>query len=503
MATTLGPLRPGLPAGFVTLSSHSALEPLWILANARTAGALLLAVMGLGLRYRRGGEDQRRQLLWFLLAAIVAVVFFCAVLVASAPKTLLFAVPLIPATVTIAILRHQLLDIRLVVSRFLAWLLLSVAAVAAYVVLLAVLALFVSANLGRSAVATVVVAVVVAPLLPRLQRLVDRAMYGDRRDPARMAAKVGRLLQGPGGGLAGVVSAVRHALRVPYVAVTAFGSVLASDGTRPTAPVHSIPLAFGVETVGELVVGLRPGERAMAEVDRDALALVAVPLAVAIHATGLSAELSESRERLVAAREEERQRLRRDLHDGLGPALTGVAMAADAAANLVGRDATRGAELIASVRRDTRLAIGDVRRLIDNLRPLALEELGLLGALRRRAQEISSVPGGVTVQVLVDRPDATPAIPSGVEVAAFRIVTEALTNVVRHSEAQRAVVRLRYCDVLEVEIVDNGPANNGPWQAGVGLQAMRERAGELGGLCEVGPSPEGGRVYVSLPLGPQ
>jgi signal transduction histidine kinase len=134
---------------------------------------------------------------------------------------------------------------------------------------------------------------------------------------------------------------------------------------------------------------------------------------------------------------------------------------------------------------------------------LALDELGLLGALRQRADELSSGPGSVTVQVIVDSTEAIPAIPAAIEVAAFRIVVEALTNVVRHSLAERAVVRLRFRQALEVEIVDDGPSHRDPWRAGVGLRAMGERAAELGGRCEAGPSPEGGRVYASFPLAPK
>ncbi|WBQ07826.1 sensor histidine kinase [Kribbella sp. CA-293567] len=492
------PLFDGGPAGYLQLASYDALQPLWTATEIRGLLAILLAIACLVIRYRRATETGRRQLLWLLLASIIVIVFMTPwALVTGTPIFVLLAIPLIPASVAIAIVRHQLFDIRLVVSRALTWALLSILAVGAYVALVAITDSFISSRLGRSATVTVLVALLVAPVLPRLQRLVDRAMYGDRRDPARVASRVGEeLSSGVAGGMPGVVEAVRSALRLPYVAVAADGTLLASAGVAGT--VVPVELSYGGTTVGSLLVGLRPGESALSGTDRNVLALVAVPLAVAVHATRLSLELQTSRERLVAAREEERRRLRRDLHDGLGPTLTGVAFAADAAANLISQDPARASELLGTLRTDTRAAIADVRRLVDDLRPPALDELGLVGALRQRADALSWRADGASVSVQVSA-DGLPALPAALEVAAYRIATEALTNVVRHSSARTAVLTLRCDSHLEVEVTDDGPPN-GAWTPGVGLQAMQERASELGGEFTAGPSPAGGRVHATFPM---
>ncbi|MEU0877057.1 sensor histidine kinase [Lentzea sp. NPDC005914] len=475
--------------GYLKLPGYAELGPLWIVSELRTLAALLAGVVALAVRYRRG-EDS---VLWLLLAASVAAAFVVPwSFVAGTPVFVLLAIPLIPIAVTIAIVRNQLLDIRLVVSRVLAWLLLSAVVLVVYGVLVAVLDRFVSAQLGRPVVATVVVALLVAPVLPRLQRLVDRALYGDRGDPARVVSKVSEHLAGEG--LAGVVEAVRVALRVPYVALTAFDVTLASDGTRPSHVVE-VPLQYNGAVVGALHVGVRTGSSALGAADRNVLSLVAAPLAVAVHATLLSTQLQASRERLVTAREEERRRLRRDLHDGLGPTLTGVALSADAATNLLATDPDRTRSLITGVSADVRTAIADVRRLVEDLRPPALDELGLLGALRQRAEHLVRTP----LQLRLDVPDTVPALSAAVEVAAYRIATEALTNVVRHSGASLVVVRLTCGDELEVEVTDDG-APNGPWSPGVGMQAMRERAAELGGGLEAGPIEGGGRVWARLPV---
>ncbi|MDT7790280.1 MAG: two-component system, NarL family, sensor kinase [Pseudonocardiales bacterium] len=476
--------------GYLKLPGYAELGPLWIVSELRTLAALVAGVVALAVRYRRG-EDS---VLWLLLAASVAAAFVVPwSFVAGTPVFVLLSIPLIPIAVTIAIVRHQLLDIRLVVSRVLAWVLLSAVVLVVYGVLVAVLDRFVSAQLGRSVVATVVVALLVAPVLPRLQRLVDRALYGDRGDPARVVSKVGEHLAGEG--LAGVVEAVRVALRVPHVALTAADHSLASVGARPENVV-TLPLEYDGAVVGELHVGVRTGESALGAADRNVLSLVAAPLAVAVHATLLSTQLQASRERLVTAREEERRRLRRDLHDGLGPTLTGVALSADAATNLLATDPDRTRSLLTGVSADVRTAIADVRRLVEDLRPPALDELGLLGALRQRAEYLVRTP----LQLRLDVPESVPQLSAAVEVAAYRIATEALTNVVRHANATSVVVRLTCAEELEVEVTDDGPPN-GPWSPGVGMQAMRERAAELGGGVEAGPIEGGGRVWARLPVG--
>ncbi len=449
-------------------------------------------MVALAVRYRRGDDLVRRQLSWLLLATVTVAGFVAPwSFIASTPVFVLLSIPLIPIAITIAIVRHRLLDIRLVVSRVLTWLLLSGIVLVVYGALVAVLDRFVSAQLGRSVVATIVVALLVAPVLPRLQRLVDRALYGDRDDPARVVSRVGEHLAGSG--LAGVVSAVRTALRVPYVALSA--DAFSEEGVRPEKVVV-VPLEYDGAVVGELHIGVRPGSGDLGTADRNVLGLVAAPLAVAVHATLLSTQLQASRERLVTAREEERRRLRRDLHDGLGPTLTGVALSADAATNLLSADPDRTRALLTGVSADVRTAIAEVRRLVEDLRPPALDEFGLLGALRQRAEHLVRAP----VQLRFDVPDDVPVLPAAVEVAAYRIALEALTNVVRHSRASCAVLSLRCTADLEVVVTDDG-APNGPWRPGVGMQAMRERAAELGGRFEAGPTAEGGRVRVCLPLG--
>ncbi len=192
MAGSGEPVSPDLPLGLLTLSDFDALQPLWTAVEVRNLVAILLALICLAIRYRRADEMGRRQLLWLLLASVIALLFVTPwAFVAGTPILVLLAIPLIPIAVAVAIVRYQLLDIRLVVSRALTWALLSLVAIGSYAALVALLDSLIASQVGRSAAVTVFVALIIAPVLPRLQQLVDRALYGDRHDPARVASRVG------------------------------------------------------------------------------------------------------------------------------------------------------------------------------------------------------------------------------------------------------------------------------------------------------------------------
>ena len=162
--------------------------------------------------------------------------------------------------------------------------------------------------------------------------------------------------------------------------------------------------------------------------------------------------------------------------------------------NLVRTDPEAADALLKQLRADTTTAIEDIRRLVYAMRPPALDELGLVPALRQQAT-------GLPLRVELVVPPALPPLSAAVEVAAYRIVVEALANAVRHSSATMVTVTMRVQpDGLAVEVTDDGAAG-GPWTMGVGTASMHERAAELGGTLVAGPTPAGGRVAALLPLG--
>ena len=484
---------------WLVLADYPRLAPLWIATEVAQLAVLVVAVVGLVLRYRRGDEQRRRQLLWLVLAlSLMIVVVVPWGLFAAGPILELLSIALVPAAMTIAVLRYQLLDIRLVLSRTVLYVLLTVAVVVVYLgfVAAADLVLRREAGLGSSVLATLVIAVGFNPVRVRLQRAVERAIYGDRADPARVLSRMGERLSDvsePDD----VLAVVADALLLPYVALRRDDRELAAHGVAPEVT-EAIPLRYRGEQVGVLVVGMRAGQRALDRADRAALELLAVPLGAAVHATALSAAVQRSREQIVGVREEERRRLRRNLHDGLGPVLTGIAFRADAAGNVLRDDPERAEVLLRELRASATDAIGDVRRLVYDLRPPALDELGLVGALRRHAQQLDG--GRPTVAVHVSEP--LPPLRAAVEVAAYRIAVEALINAVRHAGANHVDVHVSCCcspEGLTLAVVDDGPGDR-EWVAGVGLTSMRERIAELGGTLTAGPAGSGGRVSARLPL---
>jgi signal transduction histidine kinase len=234
---------------------------------------------------------------------------------------------------------------------------------------------------------------------------------------------------------------------------------------------------------------------------------------VAVHAVRLTADLQRSRERLVSAREEERRRLRRDLHDGLGPTLGAQRLKVGSARALYVQDPAAADALLAELEADLGAALADIRRLVYDLRPPALDELGLVGAIRQTAApyagrgDHAGSDNGNRLHVEVVAPARLPPLPAAVEVAAYRIAQEALTNVVRHAHARTCQIRLSLEETaLRVAVADDGvglpePRAGRPRHTGVGLVSMRERAEELGGTCQLQTPAEGGtRVLARLPL---
>jgi signal transduction histidine kinase len=309
-----------------------------------------------------------------------------------------------------------------------------------------------------------------------------------------------------------VCTTVKEALKLPYVAIelerNATYEIVASAG-EPAQDSQRLPLVYGGETVGRLVVSPRAGDDAFTAADQHLLGDLAHQIGIAAHAVRLtdealrlSADLQRSRERLVTTREEERRRLHRDLHDGLGPTLGSLALKLDVASDLLERDPAAARALLSGLKTQTQSAVADIRRLVYALRPPALDDLGLLGAIGETAAQYSN--NGLRVSV--EEPGQLPSLPAAVEVAAYRIVQEALTNVVRHAEASECVIRLALDDAhrtLRLEVRDDGRGLPSERGRGVGLASMRERAAELGGECVVESFPAGGtRVRASLPCTP-
>jgi signal transduction histidine kinase len=412
----------------------------------------------------------------------------------------------VPIGLVVAVLRFRLFAIDVILNRALVYGCLTACIVAIYVFIVGYLGtLFrTGSNLAISLAATAVVAVLFQPLRLRLQRGANRLLYGDRDEPYAVLVRLGRRLEGtlaPEAVLPTIVETVREALKLPYAAVALWQdgelATVAAAGS-PAGDLLRLPLTYQSEPVGALLLGPRAPGDTFDAADRRLLDDLARQAGVAAHAVRLTADLQRSRERLVSAREEERRRVRRDLHDGLGPMLGSLTLKLDVADDLLDRDPLAARALLRDLRGQAQTAIGDIRRLVYALRPPALDDLGLVGALRAEAAQYEHA--GLTV--VVEAPVALPPLPAAVEVAAYRIALEALTNVVRHASVRSCAIRITVgVERLQLEIVDNGIGLPADRSQGIGLASMRERAEELGGSCTVDTTPScGTRVSAALPL---
>jgi signal transduction histidine kinase len=240
----------------------------------------------------------------------------------------------------------------------------------------------------------------------------------------------------------------------------------------PVEDVHTVPLTYRGSEVGRMLVAPRTVRDPFRPADLRLLDDLGRQIGAAAHAVRLAAELQRSREEIVSAREEERRRIRRDLHDGLGPALAGIALGLDAVHRLAPSDASAASALADQLKLEVQASLADVRRLVEDLRPPALDQLGLVGAIRQQARLLSERDPGLEVTVEAHLADTLPA---AVEVAAYRIATEALTNVSRHAAARhcRVGLRLNGDAVLLVEVEDDGVCEAGP--ATLGGTCVRAR----------------------------
>ena len=483
-------------------------------ALGAVTAACTFALIG---RLRRAAPPRRGALAWFSVAAVINLAMFSVGPIGTfvipgfqidavvGPVLIEAAAIAFAVSSVVAVLHYRLWDLDVILRRSLVFAAVTAVLAGGYLGLVAAAtALFPGSGSGSSLAAALIVTGVAAPMRSRLQRGVDHLLYGDRSEPDAAVARLGRRLATTADSdalLPEVAAVIAASLRVPYVALAVLSDRrlrLAAEFGRDLCGVESVRLAANGEIVGRLEVGRRERDVPLDHRDLRLLHDLARQAAVAVGTVQRGEELQRSRQRLVGAREEERRHLRRDLHDGLGPALAATTLQLDEVAELVERDPASARQLLNRLRAGTQDLIADVRRLVYDLRPPTLDELGLVGAIRTQAV---SLTGRTSFEVFAD-PDPV-NLPAAVEVALLRIAGEAMTNVARHARARHCVVRLRVDERAELEVADDGRGLDGS-RIGVGLASAQERAAELGGTCAVERRSEGGTVlHAVIPLGAQ
>jgi signal transduction histidine kinase len=523
--------------------SSSAFFPAVILPPVGVNGCLFFRFRGLPLlavyaqiwRYRHVSDAvERQQTKWIVIGLFVTLVLYT---VSTIPWVYVYSRPagtiraawanwimfflqgiwfimicVMPISMSIAILRYHLWDIDIVINRTLVYSSLTTLVVGMYVLIVGSLgALFqTGSSLPVSFLATGIIAVSFQPLRQHLQHTVNRLMFGERDDPyavlGRLSARLEAVVAAPVV-LPTIVETVVEALKLPYAAIALKEGeqfTIAAEYVRPSvwarkpdSHMEILPLMYQLELIGQLQLAPRAPGEPFSPTDRQLLETIARQAGIAAHNVRLTQDLQRSRERLVTTREEERRRLRRDLHDGLGPALAAMSFKLDASANLVGYDPERARTLIVELKAQIQTLLADIRRIAYDLRPPALDQLGLVGALREHITSNQSQG----LHIAFEAPETLPPLAAAVEVAAYRIALEAIHNVNRHAHAQHCWVRLSLCDNLCLEISDDGRGIPDHVHPGVGMVSMRERTEELGGTCVFKNRPgQGTCTLVQLPL---
>jgi len=416
---------------------------------------------------------------------------------------------LVPSSITIAVIRYRLWDINPIINRTLVYGALSALTIGIYVLAVGYFAsLFRTSNANYiiSFVATGIIAILFEPIRERLQRTVNRLMHGERDDPATVLTNLSLRLDSaiaPTSVLQTIVETLAQTLRLPYAGIILYHSDeehhLASSYGNPPSGLTHLPLTYQAEEVGELVLAPRSPGESFSPADKKLINIIAQQAGHAAHTVRLNNELQKSRERLVTAQEEERRRLRRDLHDGVGPTLASFSQRIDTAADLVDTNPQASVEMLHQLKGQVKETVAEIRRLVYALRPPALDEFGLVSAIREYVAQYTGPDG---IQITFDLTEPLPPLSAAVELVVYRIALEAFTNIIHHAEATACnmIIKIENNSLL-LEVSDNGKGLSNNIRSGVGLISMRERVAELAGEFSIKNNATGGSyVRVRLPI---
>ncbi|MFI7547876.1 sensor histidine kinase [Actinoplanes sp. NPDC049599] len=487
------------PAGFLTEAVP--VSPGWdtvviLAALLVLAGSALLAPVALLTRLRREPAGRRGPLIWATGNAVLLLAGLILDTVAGIPLTWLAVVVAVPVATVVGVVRYHLYDIDLLVHRSVSYGLFTCLAIVTYTATVTV-----AARLLPAAAPVVAAAAVVAllPLRQRVDALLRRTLYGLSADPYRLTEALNRRIgqaRTPEEVLGAAVEVIGEGFRAPYVAIHLGDRSRAESATgrRRDWPVSTVALSHRGARAGRLVVQPRGPDEPWNRRERTLLDHLAGQLAPSAAAVRLTHELRTARERLVQAREEEARRLQRDLHDGVGPTLSGARMLVSA--GLAGGGTVDGRANLQQIGDCLTDAAAEIRRLVDGLHPPALER-GLAAALSLVVQRHR--PGGPRIDLSVDGDLA--GLPAPVEVAVFRLVDEGLLNVVRHASAGHARVDVRrVAGTVRVVLDDDGVGGATSRPSGVGLASMSRRCEDLGGTFRIADLHPGTRLSAVIPL---
>lgn len=423
----------------------------------------------------------------------------------------------VPVCVIIAIFRYRLWDIDVIFNRAIVYTLMTGGVIGIYSLIVSSLGLLLGDqdNFVISLMGTGAVAVLFQPLRERVQRTVNYLVYGERDDPYKLLVRLDQRLQAafaPELAFTSIIETIAAALKLPYVSISlkrgeelvvmaeyvspGFKNRPAPDPALPDCPVFS--LTYQSHVLGELRVAPRAGEKQLHQRDQALLDDLARHAGVVAYSIQLSADLRHAHEQLLASREAERRRLRHELHDGLGPQLASLRLILAAARTHLPHAPEKAESLLHELAENIEVAVKDIRHIVHSLHPSALDELGLAGAIRSLVEQAKHTP----LRIHLEMPQKLPVLSKTVESALYRIIQEALTNVIRHARAKKCCIRIASDPLsIQVEVEDDGIGISEDQPMGIGLKSMRERTDTIGGAWKiVNKTPTGTCISVTVPL---
>ncbi len=516
------PLGVGSPGGFLDTNGPG--------ATALTSMLLLIVVAAVVVKFRRSSGVERRQIRWFAAVVVTGIglgllSFAASPLNSSAAGTAgsvcfdLFVGVAMPLTIGLAVMRHGLYDLDVIISRAIVYGLLAVFITSVYVAIAVGFGALVGSsnhqNLGLSILATAIVAIGFQPVRERMQKLANRLVYGRRATPYEVLAEFSEqvaqsyamddvmprmarvLAEGTGAQRADVWLAGGGTLRC----VASWPADAAPLRRGLDDADHAVEVRHRGEVLGALSVVKQPGE-SLSGVEQSLLAHLAHQAGLVMRNVGLTADLQQrleelraSRQRLVAAQDEERRRIERNLHDGAQQHLVALRVKLGLVEMLLGKDVERARAAVEQLKADAAETLETVRDLARGIYPPLLADQGLAAALRAHA-------GKATVPVEV-RAETVARYPADVEGAVYFCVLEALQNVQKYAGASTATVSLYERDgALHFEVCDDGRGFDvATARRGAGLTNMADRVDALGGVFDVDSQPgHGSRLHGAIPV---
>lgn len=495
------------PLGVAALAG---IGPLLFLLGSLAVGVSALAgVVGLASRWRTAAADERRQVVLLSGTALVGVLAVVIVALADsitdipkwidelAPSVLMVGVPI---AIAVSVLRRGLFGFDVLFNRVGVYVVTVVGLSIAYAAVVVGLGWTFagSSSWFPAAAGAALVGIAGQPVLLRVRAEIDRRLRA-HADPFDTATALGRELEQAPEPIAiarALCESTRSALGLPWVAVrNTNGAVLARAGSEVRVPTRELPLGSTDSPLGVLVLAMRSPSDDLGERDLEVASHLATQASLALRAASHAAELERERDRSRAVIDADRDRLRRDIHDELAARVTGASYAVRAVSERLHDKDDRA--LLAQASDDLAASVREMRRLAADVRPHALEELGLVDALRTFARTASASGATVTVAASGD----TAALPAAVDVALYRVALEAISNALRHAAASTCEVRLDTMDDRTLlTIQDDGIGGTGPFDnPGTGLRSMARRAAEVGGECDVRPTSAGTIVTMTVP----